>query len=309
MIEEFYDSILKTAGSSMVAKPRRMRTKTAASRGLQCVKAIMKFAQRRGLVAQDVARTVRARPQQKRKLEVGVDIPSKEEIKLVIATPGIKRLQDLFTQAECDERNKFWRTFFITAAFTGMRSGELRALRWDDIDFKQQKITIRRSVDYWHNTTLPKSAAGQRTISMYPIVLEALQEFAKGDGTVITLRPKTGLVFPGHTFPIRSGGKRSGGASSPELSAPTISRAFERIQIAAGIDDANGKAKYHPHLLRHFFASMIIERGDFSVKQVTAMTGHTSVQMTYDLYGHLFPSDEDDHKKLAAAEAAMFGTT
>ena len=64
------------------------------------------------------------------------------------------------------------------------------------------------------------------------------------------------------------------------------------------------KAKYGMHALRHFFASWAIERG-FSAKRLQTLLGHSSIQMTFDVYGHLFPSLEDDHAKFAAGELAL----
>jgi integrase len=58
--------------------------------------------------------------------------------------------------------------------------------------------------------------------------------------------------------------------------------------------------------LRHFCASWLIEQG-FSPKRVQALLGHSSIQMTFDVYGHLFPSLEDDHAKFAAGELALVG--
>ena len=50
-----------------------------------------------------------------------------------------------------------------------------------------------------------------------------------------------------------------------------------------------------------FFASWAIEQG-FRPKRLQALLGHSSIQMTFDTYGHLFPSLEDDHAKFAAGE-------
>jgi integrase len=83
-------------------------------------------------------------------------------------------------------------------------------------------------------------------------------------------------------------------------------RGFYLLQRAAGIVDTAGKPKYGLHSLRHFFASWAIERG-FSGKRVQALLGHSSIQMTFDVYGHLFPSLEDDHAKFAAGELAVVG--
>ena len=59
--------------------------------------------------------------------------------------------------------------------------------------------------------------------------------------------------------------------------------------------------KYHLHSLRHFFASWAIAQG-FSPKRLQALFGHSSIQMTFDTYGHLLPSLEGDHAKFAAGE-------
>jgi integrase len=55
------------------------------------------------------------------------------------------------------------------------------------------------------------------------------------------------------------------------------------------------------HALRHFVASWMIELG-FTPKRLQALLGHSSVQITSDRYGHLFPSVEDDHAKFARIE-------
>jgi integrase len=104
---------------------------------------------------------------------------------------------------------------------------------------------------------------------------------------------EAGLVFPN-------------GNGHVENHANIANRCFYPLQIEAGMVDADGKPKYGLHALRHFFASWAIERG-FSPKKVQALLGHSSIQMTYDRYGHLFPSLEDDHEKFAAGELAVVG--
>jgi integrase len=46
---------------------------------------------------------------------------------------------------------------------------------------------------------------------------------------------------------------------------------------------------------------------DFSPKRLQALLGHSSIKMTFDVYGHLFPSLEDDHTKFAAGELSVIG--
>ncbi len=80
--------------------------------------------------------------------------------------------------------------------------------------------------------------------------------------------------------------------------------------LAAGIVDRTGKAKYTGlHSMRHFYASWRIHRHvdgglELPLKVVQARLGHASIQMTADVYGHLFPHG-DDGAELAAAEKAF----
>jgi integrase len=105
------------------------------------------------------------------------------------------------------------------------------------------------------------------------------------------------------------------GNGKPESHANIVNRGFDPIQLRAGVSrphatlkDADGRplqvAKYGLHALRHFFASWAIEQG-FSPKKLQDLLGHASIQMTFDTYGHLFPSAEDDHAKFAAGELAI----
>jgi integrase len=127
----------------------------------------------------------------------------------------------------------------------------------------------------WRTIGSPKSTAGDREIPMAPIVVNTLCEWwlACPEG-------EAGLVFPN-------------GASMPSGARP-------------GIVDAGGKPKYGLHALRHFCASWLIEQS-FSAKRVQALLGYSSIQMTFDRFGHLFPSLEDDHAKSAAGELAVVG--
>ena len=89
-----------------------------------------------------------------------------------------------------------------------------------------------------------------------------------------------------------------------------VERGFHPAQIAAGVVDSEGKAKYKGlHSLRHFYASWCINRRvdgglELPLKVVQARLGHASIQMTADTYGHLFPRG-DDGAELAAAERAL----
>jgi integrase len=81
-------------------------------------------------------------------------------------------------------------------------------------------------------------------------------------------------------------------------------RGLRAVQVKAGVVDDAGAPKYNVHSLRHWYASFVIDLG-FPPKRVQTLLGHSSIQMTFDTYGHLFPSAEDDEARLAKGEAAF----
>ena len=94
---------------------------------MSSLKSLLKDAQRRGNVAQNVALAVMRIDTDKRgerRLKVGVDIPTAEEIKAILAAAGPRV-----------------RPLLLTAVFTGLRSSELRGLRWSDVDLKHGEAT------------------------------------------------------------------------------------------------------------------------------------------------------------------------
>lgn len=139
-------------------------------------------------------------------------------------------------------------------------------------------VHVRQRADLWGVIGDPKSAAGDRAIPLAPLVVNTLREWR-----LACPRGALGLVFPN-------------GAGNVESHANIAARGFEPLQRACF-----GEVKYRLHSLRHFFASWAIERG-FTPKRLQALLGHSSIQMTFDTYGHLFPSLEDDHAKFAAGE-------
>jgi integrase len=251
----------------------RKGSRAMARKVLASLKGILGEAQRRGLVAQNAAQPVRVdvKKRDQGKLAVGRDIPSKEEIQTILA--------------KAEGR---WRPLFATAVFTGMRASELRGLTWDNVDFERQVIHVRQRANLWGEIGAPKSAAGERQIPMSPMVVNALREWR-----LACPKGELQLVFPN-------------GNGHIESHANIANRGFYALQRAASMVDPDGKPKYGLHALRHFFASWAIERG-FTAKRVQALLGHSSIQMTFDVYGHLFPSLEDDHAKFAAGELALVG--
>jgi integrase len=210
-----------------------------------------------------------------RKLEVGRDIPTPAEVKrLVDAAKDGKR-----------------RALLLTAALTGLRASELRGLRWSDVDFRAGELHVRQRADRYSEIGAPKSASSRRTIPLDPDVLTpALKELK-----LACPKGETGLVFPTGTGRIDH--------------HANMLRSLTPVMVAAGVVDKDGKPKYALHAFRHFFASWCInpkDRGgrELQAKVVQQLLGHSSIVMTLDRYGHLFPRG-DDRAELGAAARAL----
>jgi integrase len=248
--------------------------------------ALIADAQERGLVGQNVVRSLRTSRRRKgarvervgRKLKVGVDIPSPDEIRAIIAK--------LATIGEADR----FRPLLLTAIFTGLRASELRGLRWEDVDLKRGELHVRQRADRYGKIGPTKSAAGERTVPLPPMVVSVLREHRLAC-------PHSGLAFPNSRGNI-------------DRRSSIVERGLHPAQVAAGVVDEHGAAKYKGlHSLRHFYASWCINRRvdgglELPLKVVQARLGHASVQVTADVYGHLFPRG-DDGAELAAAERAF----
>ncbi|QND42878.1 site-specific integrase [Rhizobium leguminosarum bv. viciae] len=248
-------------------------------------------------------KTRRQEKRNKRKLVVGIDIPTLREVKAFVAALSGR-----------------WRPLLLTAVVSGLRSSELRGLRWQDVDLNARTISVRQRADEFRKIGRPKSEAGERTIPITPGVVNSLKEWRLAYSRPIIGKDKDGKPVredarPGHL--IFANGNGQG-----ESHANIINRGLIPAMIAAGITVDSGKrddegrvihkAKYTGlHALRHFYASWLINRpqdGGFGLplKLVQERMGHSSITMTADTYGHLFPRT-DDADELAAAEAALLG--
>jgi integrase len=233
-----------------------------------------------------------------KRLEVGVDFPTPAEIRAILgAATGFRR------------------AFFATAALAGLRASELRGLTWPDVDFGKATITVRQRADKWCAIGSPKAAASRRTIPVPSLVINALKEWK-----LACPRRDTGnrdaegnpvkelhYVFPN-------------GNGNIEHLVNIRRRHWHPLQIAAEVTvpavvDGGGPvmvAKYGGlHALRHFFCSWCAARPQdgglgLPLKTVQVRMGHSTLAMTADRYGHLFPST-DDAEVLAAGERALMG--
>lgn len=173
------------------------------------------------------------------------------------------------------------------ALYTGMRSGELRGLAWDDIDFEKGWIHVHRSLlyaDKEYILGLTKTSSSVRRIPMLGNVSDLLKHHRKEQLEKKLLigeewREQPGmenLVFPSDTgYPMNR-----------DRLKVQVNKIVERIQA-----DGHDFPHITPHTWRHSFATRAIENG-MQPKVLQKILGHSKLSQTMDLYVHT----EDDFK-------------
>jgi len=159
---------------------------------------------------------------------------------------------------------------FLAAVLTGMRRGELLALRWSDVDWRRSEIIVQRSL-YRGEFVSPKTAHSRRRVVMTPS-LKATLELHR-----LTATPNgLDLIF-------------ANAYGRPHDPDNLIHREFLPALKRAGFQDRG--LRFHD--LRHTYASLLIAQGE-NVKFVQSQLGHASAKTTLDRYAHLMPSRNDE---------------
>ena len=159
----------------------------------------------------------------------------------------------------------------LICLYTGIRIGELCALRWENIDLRNATITINKTVQRVRNANSnsktkinfdsPKSQSSSRTIPIPSFLVQKLMKYKRDKGYI-----------------LRDNGKFT--------DTRNISRRFKQLLQQADIDEVNF------HILRHTFSTRALELG-FDAKTLSEILGHSSVTTTLNLYAHVLP----EHKK------------
>src|SRR5215831_12977970 len=158
---------------------------------------------------------------------------------------------------------------FLCAVRTGLRMGELLALQWPDIDWQGRFIEVQRNYTHWKVTT-PKSGESRR-VDMSRELTQTLKDLHLERQIEAGA---TGTEVPVWVFPSEIGGL---------LHPHNI-----RDRVFYGLLTKAKLRKVRFHDLRHTFASLLLQNGESPV-YVKEQMGHSSIQVTVDLYGHLIP--------------------
>jgi integrase len=176
------------------------------------------------------------------------------------------------------------RPIWATAFYAGLRRGELQALRCRDLDFKANLIRVERGWDQEEGAIEPKSRSGRRAVPMLALLRSHLETSLHRTG-----RSDDDLVF----------GRTSRGAFVASTVDNRAKRAWSSFNAREREDAEVAGREPQPlipitlHECRHTFASLLIDAGA-NPKAIQVFMGHSKIQTTFDIYGHLLPGSHDE---------------
>lgn len=177
-------------------------------------------------------------------------------------------------------KDSYLYNLFAVMLRTGMRSGEIRGLKYTDIDRKKNVIHVQRTLKYIEGQgyleDTPKTRTSKRDIPLTKDILELLEAQRRYWGFKVTR-------LDSYLFCNKNGEPLSRDRVQAE-----IERIIKRIR-AAGYEFE----RITPHVFRHTFATRAIEAG-MQPQVLKTILGHSSLAMTMDLYSHVLPDTKAD---------------
>ncbi len=203
-------------------------------------------------------------------------LTDKEMKRLLTATDTLKNKNKYMEKA--------WRRYqpmIYLAVFSGLRPSEYDGLTWDNVT--RESVTVTQRADKKGIIGAVKSRAARRTVYLPRIVTDMLYDWKN-----YCPDSMDNLVFPTIT-------------GKPLLIDNIRQSCWLPLLKEAGLLVYEGdkpKPKYTLYSLRHYYASKLIESKKDS-KFIQEMMGHSSIELTYNVYGHLIGGKEEEHKKSA----------
>jgi integrase len=201
------------------------------------------------------------------------DLPAKESHELVPLSGA--EVRKFLASVENDRLG----TLFLAAVGTGLRQGELLALRWSDLDLTGKTLTVAHTLR--RNTrelAEPKTRRSRRTLALTPAVVAGFKRQKRRQAEE---QLAAGPRWRDQDF-VFTGGLRRGRYMVPDgrpLDAGHVLRHFQAALKAAGLPAQPF------HALRHAYATLLLEQGE-ELAVVSQILGHSNFSTTSDVYAH-----------------------
>lgn len=195
-----------------------------------------------------------------------VDLPQKEEVK----TMKFWTLEQFQTFLSVIDKQIYY-TLFNVLFWSGMRKGELLALQYQDIDFENNQIEIKENWNGYKLTSV-KNTSSERIVSLPDHKTESIKDLVKAQKNKFGFLKQKDFVFA--------------------LSVPD--KPMSLTNVNKMLKDYTAKTdlpQIRVHHLRHSHASLLINNG-VSLYIVSKHLGHSNIQTTANVYGHLYPNSE-----------------
>lgn len=251
-----------------------------AGKVLSSFQSVMKEMAIRGVLSHNVAAGICIRTDARYREPVVV--PTMREVLSLLAAA------DKLANAKNQTVAKAWqryRPMLYLAADSGMRPQEYLAIAKSALS--DRGVQVERAIEgSGRKISVTKTPAGRRFIELSPDVLDMVQHYAEKHA------PKNDhdLVFPASNGGLQSrrNWQRRG------FNVACLEAGLVEVVESDGV--ATEQPKYRPYDLRHFFASMLIEKKT-NLKKIQTLMGHTNIETTLNVYGHLFPDENNDTKE------------
>jgi len=204
----------------------------------------------------------------------GPRVPRKE-----MKTFTVEQAQAFLAASEAEGLK--WQTFFTLWLHAGSRPGELKALRWTDVDLERGMVSVQQHAQRVRGVGRvvgqPKTAGSRRPVALGPDVVALLRRHrVEQNARRLQMGPlwqDNGLVFPSEIGTI--------------LEDKRVHHTFQRVCDRAGVP------RIRPYDLRHSSASLLLAAG-VHPKIVAERLGHANVNLTLNTYSHVLPTLQQD---------------
>ncbi len=205
-----------------------------------------------------------------------VNVPKVRRARDRIYVPSVDQARALLAPLELRDR-----ALYGTAFLAGLRLGELQALKWQHVDLATGVIHVEAGWDRVDREEIePKTEDGRRRVPVAGELRDLLLEHRMSS-------TGTGYVF--------------GRTPSDPFAPSSVYKRAHKAWTGAGVDPIK------PHDLRHTCASVMIAAG-INAKALSTYMGHSSITITFDLYGHLLPGYMDEAAGMLDAYLARSDT-